>query len=195
MWWSLSSRTQHEKSAGTYPESNVVIEATEPEPLVSRTPAFDEGQATVVTSDDATVVSAPPEPAAWRASALAFANQDDADPTLSRHLEAEMQKLIDTTLDRARYDPQSVTCRLNRCQVIASDRALSVDSNSAPVSRLDVVTGGPMSVIVPPIVLGASNAGILDPYSGASLKAELERAQSFRTELPAIEIIIAFAGL
>lgn len=64
----------------------------------------------------------PRAPVAWPATTLAFVDQPDTDPVLSRELEASLQRSMDYQLDMSRFELQSVTCRSSSCQILTIDR-------------------------------------------------------------------------
>jgi hypothetical protein len=65
---------------------------------------------------------APLAPVPWPAATLAFTDQPDTDPGLSKELEASLQRSMDQLLDKSRFDLQSVTCRSSSCQILTIDR-------------------------------------------------------------------------
>jgi hypothetical protein len=188
--WILSNRNQHDQrdtsalNAGESAKAEVPeIEVSEAGPLafdaaapVQREALADAGA--VVTFDVGFSGDG-----GWPLGALEFAAEADPDPTLSRYLETEVHRLVDTMLDVRRYEVHSIMCRGPACQVLTRDHTPD------PIPA----TGPHTYNLITPILRGLSSSDIRDPATGNDIKPKLELVRGTRGSPAGVEFLVVFA--
>lgn len=82
------------------------------------------------------------------------------DPTIARDARLAIQGVLDTALDRSRYEVYTVTCRDLNCQIFSNPKVPGAESDWPP--------------IVEAMMQKLSSASLRNPETGAELKPELK---------------------
>jgi hypothetical protein len=190
--WILSDRTRNDQRANAAPFSDRTVvgsavegqehEVSEPPMPIPGVSVRAQTEAIADATGGVSVDVGPRGADGWPMAALEFADEADPDPTLSRHLEVEIHRIVDITLDRARYETHSAICRGLGCQVLTRDRT----PGSIPAA------GPPLYDFIAPVLRGLSSAGIRSPTTGEDLKPKLEFVRSTRGAPSGIELFLVF---
>ena len=109
---------------------------------------------------------------------LGAAEHADPHPVLSRNIELTVQRAIDTTLDRSRYEVQLVKCRVRNRQIFSNPQVSGADSD--------------WPSIVEAIVSELTIASFRNPDTGADLKPMVQSISRGRAEGSLTVTIIGF---
>lgn len=190
--WILSDRIRNDQRVNAAPISDGIAvgsavesqehEVSEPAMPVSGASVPAQSAAIADAAAEVSVDVGPRGAEGWPVAALEFAEEADPDPALSRHLEVEIHRILDITLDSARYETRSAICRGLGCQVLTRDRT------SGPMS----VAGPPSYDFIAPVLRGLSSAGIRSPATGEDIKPRLEFVRSTRGAPSGIELFLVF---
>jgi hypothetical protein len=157
-WWLQPKKDSSEGEAPyALADSRSYIDKARPASAIPASPVIAENKSSKSSTDAVPISHALPVSAMWSAKTLEFAEQADSDPILSREIEYVIQRSVDSTLDRSRYDVHSIKCRGQSCQVLVVDRA--------PVAG--TAKGWPQ--IVGEVLRGLHDAAIRAPATGAKL--------------------------
>lgn len=97
-------------------------------------------------------------------TAQKFAGRENPDPDLARELESGIQKALDASVDRGRFDVESVLCRGNICQIVSVDRTPAPQVGGRPP---DLRQGwGPN---LERLFLQLDDAGMQNPHTGVRI--------------------------
>lgn len=122
IWWALSDRSPQ---AGI---ATPVGEGMPPSAARNSRPPAD-----AITDDPQPERNKPPRDTTQAQEAVStrndrarsFVARENPDPAVSSELELAIQRALDESLDRSRFNVESVTCRANLCQIVSIDRAAS----------------------------------------------------------------------
>ena len=109
--------------------------------------------------DAAERLSAPPAEASSGAT-LESLEREYGDPTIARGAKLVIQRALDKTLDRSRYQVQAIICHEQDCQIFSNAQVPGADTDWPP--------------IVEAIIQDLATASLRSPASGAVLKPTLK---------------------
>jgi hypothetical protein len=122
-WVLLSKRhTEQDANSSAATESKgAVQQAVLPAPAIPSSDVSDSNSESR-KEESPPPVNAAPKTISWPDSTLRFADQADTDPLLSREIEYQIQRSIDTNIDARKFKVEPVKCRGTSCQILASAR-------------------------------------------------------------------------
>lgn len=158
-WWVLADKDSQENSAASVREAPPQSAPGSPIHSVEGTKSNDPIARLDKPPQDS--AQSPGKPSTQN-MALKFAGRENPDPALSNELELGIQKALDASIDRGRFDVESVICRENTCQIISVDRTPPPAISGRPP---DLQNGWGSSL--KNLLVQLNDAGMQNPRTGA----------------------------